>query len=122
MADKSQREPNFGPLSPIALQVLISLAEGDKHGYAIIKDIRRRTSDQLKPGASTLYSVLRRLLDEGLVAEARSRPEFALDDERRRYFSLSSRGRHAALEELQRMETVLDRGRSKRLLLGHRGA
>jgi DNA-binding PadR family transcriptional regulator len=106
------------PLSPIALQVLLAIADGDKHGYAILKEIDRRTDGQIALGTSSLYAVLKRLLAEGLVEEALERPAPALDDERRRYFRLTAFGRRAVIAELKRLETVLAHGRAKRLLFG----
>jgi DNA-binding PadR family transcriptional regulator len=106
------------PISPIALQVLLAIADGDRHGYAIRKEIERRTDGQIALGTSSLYAVLKRLLAEGLVEEAPERPAPALDDERRRYFRLTPFGRRAAVAELKRLETVLAHGRAKRLLFG----
>jgi DNA-binding PadR family transcriptional regulator len=106
------------PLSPIALQVLLAIADGDKHGYAILKEIDRRTDGQIALGTSSLYAVLKRLLAEEMVEEAPERPDPALDDERRRYFRLTNFGRRAVVAELKRLETVLAHGRAKRLLFG----
>jgi DNA-binding PadR family transcriptional regulator len=109
------------PLSANALQVLLSLADGDRHGYAILKDIERRTGGAVVLGASSLYAVLKRLLAEGLVDEAEERPDPALDDERRRYFRLSAFGRRVAVAELRRLEALLAEGRARRLLPGSKG-
>ena len=104
------------PLSPLVLHVLLSLADGDKHGYAIIKEVRRRTGGEVDLGASSLYSVLKRLLDADLVSELDERPDPALDDERRRYYRLTRFGRAVAVAELKRLESVIIQGRAKRLL------
>jgi DNA-binding PadR family transcriptional regulator len=119
MVETRRRSPDaLLPLSPNALQVLLALADGDKHGYAILKDVERRTDGRIVLGASSLYAVLKRLLAETLVEEADERPDPALDDERRRYFRLSAFGRRVAVAELRRLETVLAEGRAKRLLAG----
>jgi len=119
MGETRRRTPDeMLPLSPIALQVLLAIADGDKHGYAILKEVDRRTEGKVALGASSLYAVLKRLLAEGLVEEAVERPDPALDDERRRYFRLTAFGRRAAVAELKRLESVLAQGRAKRLLLG----
>ena len=104
------------PLTPIVLHILLSLADGDKHGYAIIKEVRRRTDGEVELGASSLYAVLKRLLNDDLVHETDERPDPALDDERRRYYRLTTLGRDVATAELRRLESVLEQGRAKRLI------
>ena len=120
MAESRRRRSteSLVPLSPIALQVLLAIADGDKHGYAILKEIDRRTDGEVSFGASSLYAVLKRLLAEGLVEETSERPDPALDDERRRYFRLTVSGRRAVVAELKRLEAMLAQGRAKRLLFG----
>ncbi len=90
-----------------AVLILSSLAEGDRHGYAIRKDIERRTGDDVKLGVTTLYRLLKQLLDGGLVEESDHRPAPALDDERRRYYRITTIGRRALTAEIRRMERVL---------------
>ena len=107
----------FLPLTPMVLHILLALADGDKHGYAIIKEVRRRTNGEVELGASSLYSVLKRLLGDRLVAEADERPDPALDDERRRYYRLTTLGRDTMLAELRRLESILLQARAKRLVL-----
>jgi DNA-binding PadR family transcriptional regulator len=104
------------PLTPIVLQVLLALADGDKHGYAIVKEVRRRSDGKVEIGASSLYAVLKRLLADGLVEETDERPDPALDDERRRYYRLTAFGRDVAVTELRRLESLLQQARVKRLL------
>src|SRR3954465_8497824 len=103
---KDRKSPPRVPLSPLVLHVLLALADGDKHGYAIIKEVRRRTEGEVELGASSLYAVLKRLLADGLVIETDDRPDPALDDERRRYYRLSKSGRAVAIAELQRLESI----------------
>jgi DNA-binding PadR family transcriptional regulator len=100
----------------MVLQILVALADGDKHGYAIVKEVRRRTDGDVELGASSRYAVLKRLLADGLVIETDERPDPALDDERRRYYRLSRFGRDVAVAELRRLETVLQQARAKRLI------
>ena len=109
------------PLTNTVLHVLLSLADGDKHGYAIIKEVRRRTSGEVELGASSLYAVLKRLVADRLVVESDERPDPALDDERRRYYRLSRFGRAVAVAELQRLEAILAQGRAKRLVPAPKG-
>jgi len=119
VVETKRRQPeDLLPLSPIGLQVLLAIADGDKHGYAILKDVDRRTGGQLALGASSLYAVLKRLLGEGLVEETAERPDPSLDDERRRYFRLTPFGRRVVVAELKRLESVLAQAPAKRLLFG----
>jgi DNA-binding PadR family transcriptional regulator len=94
-------------LSTAAVLMLSSLAEGPRHGYAIRKDVARRTDDDVRLGITTLYRLLKGLLDGGLVEEASQRPAPELDDERRRYFRITPAGRRALTAEIRRLERVL---------------
>jgi DNA-binding PadR family transcriptional regulator len=102
-------------LTPAAFHVLLGLADGEKHGYAILKDITRRTDGRLKLGVSTLYGALQRLESEGLIRESSARPDPALDDERRRYFRITDFGRDVVCAELRRFEDALSMARAKKL-------
>ena len=101
------------PLTPAMLQVLVALADGDKHGYAIIKDVSRRSAGKVQLRAGTLYTVIKRFVADGLVAESAERPDPSLDDERRRYYRLTDRGRAVAVAEAERLTAVLKDARAK---------
>ena|SRR2546426_9316408 len=103
------------PLTPAEFQVLLALADGDKHGYAILKAVARG-SDEIALGPATLYTIIRRFLAGGFIAESAHRPDPALDDERRRYYRLTDAGRGVARTEAERMESVLAAARAKNLL------
>jgi DNA-binding PadR family transcriptional regulator len=105
----------FLPLTPSAFQILVALADGEKHGYAIIKDVGRRSGGKLRLSAGTLYPIIKRFVEEGFLVESDARPDPALDDERRRYYGLSDRGRTLALAEASRMETAVEQARAKLL-------
>jgi len=90
-----------------ALLILASLADADRHGYAIKKDVAERTGGDVRLGSTTLYRLLGQLLDDGLIEEARTRPAPQLDDERRRYFHLTAAGRRALAAEMRILERVL---------------
>jgi DNA-binding PadR family transcriptional regulator len=90
-----------------ALLILASLAEADRHGYAIRKDVTARSGGLVRLGSTTLYRLLGQLLDEGLIEEARTRPAPHLDDERRKYFHLTPAGRRGLSAEARRLERVL---------------
>ncbi len=104
------------PLTAALLHVLLSLSDSDKHGYAIIKEVHERTNGEVSLGAGTLYSMLKRLLTDGLVSESGERPDPRLDDERRRYYRLTPFGRDVAIAEIQRLETLILQARQKHLV------
>lgn len=103
------------PLTPPMLHTLLALADGDKHGYAIIKEIGRRTDGAMRLSAGTLYALVKRALASGLIAECDERPDPALDDERRRYYRLTPRGRRVAEAEIARLESIVAMARAKKL-------
>ena len=106
---------SFLPLSAAAFHVLVALADGEKHGYAILKDIRRRTADKVQVTAGSRYAVVKRLSDDELIEESEERPDAALDDERRRYYRITPLGRRVAQAEMRRMEDALALARTKKL-------
>src|ERR1051326_7718505 len=91
------REEVSEPLKPAVFQVLLSLAEGDKHGYAILKDVEEQTSGEAELSTGTLYAIFKRLIAEGLILEGRNRPPAGEDDQRRRYYRLTPAGRAVAV-------------------------
>ena len=111
-----RRDPeSLLPLTPATLHVLLALADGDKHGYAVIKEVTRRTSGAVTLGAGTLYAMIRRLLADGLILETEERPDPSLDDERRRYYRLTPFGRGVASAEVRRMEAIVQQAHAKRI-------
>jgi DNA-binding PadR family transcriptional regulator len=108
----------YQPLTPAMFHVLLALADGEKHGYAILKEVRRRTGGKVRLSAGTLYAIIKRCLADGWIVESDERPDPALDDERRRYYRLSEFGRRAAVIEAERLREVLDMARDKNLLAG----
>jgi DNA-binding PadR family transcriptional regulator len=102
-------------LSPQVFHILLSLADGPSHGYAIIHEIRTRTNDEVRLTASTLYDALVRLVDQGWIAELDKPPDPDDHDSRRRYYELTRFGREAAEREAGRMEQMVEMARKKRL-------
>jgi DNA-binding PadR family transcriptional regulator len=100
------------PLQATSFHILLSLADEDRHGYAIIQDIARRTNDEIKLSAGTLYRSIQRLQEQGLIVETRTRPAPEEDDERRRYYSLTAMGKAAAQAEVRRLHSLLKMARS----------
>jgi DNA-binding PadR family transcriptional regulator len=113
---KKKSIESYLPLSSQVFHVLLALADGEKHGYVISKEIARRTGDEVRLSAGTLYGIIKRLLDDGMIEESADRPEFSLDDERRRYYRLTKLGRAVAEAEAERMERVIAMARAKRVL------
>ncbi len=110
------------PLTPAVFQVLLSLAEGDKHGYAILKDVEDHSGGDVRLSTGTLYAIMKRLLAEGLIQELRNRPPAYQDDQRRRYYRLTPRGRDVAVAEAERMEKLIARARDTKLIRKFRTA
>ena len=100
------------PLSEPVFHILLALSDRDLHGYAIIRDIRRRTAGALELTASTLYAAIKRLLDT-LIEEVKQRPPD--DDPRRRYYAITALGVDVARLETARLERTLRMARQKRL-------
>jgi len=115
MAEPRKVEPLL-PLTPAMFHVLLALAEGDIHGYGILTEVKRLTGGAMELSAGTLYGILRRLESEGMVVERKDRPAAELDDERRRYYSLTEFGRRVACAEAERLQDMILLARSKNLL------
>lgn len=104
-------------MRPIEFEILLALAPGDRHGYAIIQDIEARRSGADTVETGTLYRALQRLVDDGLIRSVE--PPGDVDaDERRRYYRITSSGRGAAVAEARRMAGLLERARAAKLLSG----
>lgn len=116
MARDKRKATDLLPLTPGMFHVLIALADGEKHGYAIIKEVARRTDGAIRLSAGTLYTLIRRFVQEGVIVESAERPDPALDDERRRYYRITDFGRLVAQAEAARMEATLGMARAKNLI------
>ena len=115
MTKRNKDVESFLPMTPAMFHVLIALADGEKHGYAILKEVARRTEGQVRLSAGTLYGNLARLESAGLIVESDERPAIGLDDERRRYYRLTDFGREVAIAEAERMDAALSQARAKKL-------
>jgi DNA-binding PadR family transcriptional regulator len=107
---------SYLPLTPALFHVLLALADGDKHGYAILKDVSLRTGDSVRLSTGTLYGIIKRLLTEGMIEESKGRPADGRDDERRIYYRLTSLGEKVAMAEAERHEKIVALARSKNVL------
>jgi DNA-binding PadR family transcriptional regulator len=100
------------PLSPLSMAILLALADGERHGYALMQEIEAQTDGALKPGTGSLYAGLQRLMAEGLIRDSEGE---AGADRRRRYYAISEQGPEVARAEAQRMLRVLDTAAAKKL-------
>ena len=103
-------------LTPAMFQVLLALGDGEKHGYAILKEVEEQTGGHVRLSTGTLYAMIKRLLSDGILAECRNRPPANEDDQRRRYYRLTPLGRQIAMAEAERMERSIATARAKNLL------
>ena len=97
----------FLPLPAATFHILMALADGDRHGYAIILEVADRTDGKLRLSPGTLYRSIQRMLEQGLITEPRTRPAPELDDERRRYYRITQLGRAVARAEAERLSDLL---------------
>jgi DNA-binding PadR family transcriptional regulator len=100
------------PLPAATFHILIALADGDRHGYAIIQDVEARTGGELKLSAGTLYRSIQRMLEQGLLVETRDRPAPEDDDERRRYYRITPLGTAVAKAEARRLTDLVRMARA----------
>jgi DNA-binding PadR family transcriptional regulator len=94
------------PLPPAVFQILIALADRERHGYAIMQDIASRTDGKLRLSPGTLYGSIKRMLEQGFIEECEERPDPDLDDERRRYYRITRLGRRVAGAETERLSKL----------------
>jgi DNA-binding PadR family transcriptional regulator len=107
---------SFLPLTNLAFHTLVALAEEDRHGYAIIKDIEDRTEGQLAVRSGALYTVIQRLLEAGLVDHAPLPDERGARDTRRKYYRITPLGREVAAAEGVRLSRMVEAASRRHLL------
>ena len=109
------------PLPSAAFQILLALAEGEYHGYAIMRQVEEQTAGKVRLGPGTLYSSIQALLEEGLIEEVDPGATPELSDaprERRRSYRLTSAGKKVARNEAERLAEILRVARARRILRG----
>ena len=104
------------PLTRPIFHILLALADGERHGYAIMQEVAKNTNGQMEMGPGTLYGNIKRLLATNLIQESDERPDPELDDERRRYYRLTTKGQNILVAEVSRMNDLVKVARSKQLL------
>jgi len=116
MPDKVRSVDRLLPLKPKALQLLLSLADGPRHGYSIMQEVAERTDGQVRLWPAALYGLLRELEKIDLIVESDKRPAADEDDERRRYFALTPHGKRVLDAEIRRLEAIVNHARASRAL------
>jgi DNA-binding PadR family transcriptional regulator len=106
------------PLTPPVFHILLALADEERHGYGIMQDVAWQTNDALHLGPGTLYGCLKRMLATGLVEESDERPDPAMDDQRRRYYRMTTLGRRVVRAEAERLSSAVMAAKARRLLAG----
>ena len=106
----------FLPLPTAVFHILVALADRERHGYSIMQDVSARTDSKVRLSAGTLYSAVRRMLEQGLIEELRESPDPASDDDRRRYYGLTGLGRDVAAAEARRLSDMLAQARATGLI------
>ena len=105
-------------LPAATFHILLALADGDRHGYGIIQEVEERTGGELRLSPGTLYRSIQRMLEQGLLVETAERPAPELDDERRRYYRLTSFGEAVARAEAKRLHDLVRMARARGLAPG----
>jgi DNA-binding PadR family transcriptional regulator len=106
------------PLPAAVFHILIALAGRDHHGYSIMQDVAARTGGKVQLSAGTLYSSIRRMLEQGLIEELDESPDPSSTDERRRYYRLTRFGKRAAAAEVERLSDLVEQARATGLAPG----
>lgn len=109
------RPDSYLPLPASAMHIIVALAGGEKHGYAIMRDIEELSEGSVAMGPGTLYGSIKRMMTQGLVEETDERPDPALDDQRRRYYRLTALGQRVGSAEQARLAALLDAARLRKL-------
>jgi len=108
------------PLTPAVLNILLALADEERHGYGIMREVEARTGGRTRLGPGTLYGSIKRMLADGLIEESEERPDPELDDQRRRYYRITDFGRGVAGAEAERLQELVDTARARKLLRTHK--
>ena len=115
--DEEGRDPRGQlPLTPAVLNILLALADEERHGYGIMREVETRTGGETRLGPGTLYGSIKRMLADGLIEESDERPDPEMDDQRRRYYRITEFGRRVAGAEVERLQSLVEAALAKKLL------
>ena len=114
-----KREPESQlPLSPAVFNILLALADEERHGYGIMLEVKHRTDGKMHLGSGTLYGAIKRLLAQDLIAEVDERADPTLNDEQRRYYRLTDFGQRVLSAEVARLDEMVQQARAKQMYPG----
>lgn len=116
MTTPQSQPAQFLPLTPAVFHILLVLADEDRHGYDIMREIASATDGKIQMGPGTLYGTIKRMLRVGLITEIDERPDPALDDSRRRYYRLTLMGQRVLAAEVERLAQLVAIAQRKDLL------
>ena len=116
MTETMQKPEEFLPLTPAVFNILLALADSEKHGYAIMLEVEANTNGQVVMGPGTLYGSIKRMLKVGLIEEGDERADPEMDDQRRKYYRLTNLGRRALRMEAERLASQVMIARTKNVL------
>jgi DNA-binding PadR family transcriptional regulator len=120
MVEERQRPRELLPLTPAVLHILLALADEERHGYGIMREVEERTGGDTRLGPGTLYGSIKRMLADGLIEESDERPDPSMDDQRRRYYRITDFGRRVAGAEAERLQDLVSAARAKKISFGTR--
>lgn len=116
VSDETARPTPGPPLNPTEFQILLALADAERHGYGIMQEVSTRSGGLVRLGPGTLYGAIKRMLASGLIEESDQRPLVADDRRRRCYYRLTRSGRSAAADETRRLAELVRVAQAKRLV------
>ncbi len=120
MVEEGREPRDLLPLTPAVLHILLALADGERHGYGIMREVEERTGGETRMGPGTLYGSIKRMLADGLIEESDERPDPAMDDQRRRYYRITDFGRRVTGAEAERLQSLVSAARAKKVPFGVR--
>ena len=120
MKNKITNEEKSITLTPTIFHILVVLSGGERHGYAILREVKEIAEGKPSLGPTTLYRSIRTMLDGKLIEESDERPEPESNDERRRYYRLTDLGVKVLSDEVERLESLVKIARQKNVLIGNR--
>lgn len=116
MNETMQNPEEFLPLTPAVFHILLTLADGEKHGYAIMQAVEASSHEQVKMGPGTLYGSIKRMLAAGLIEESDDRPDPEIDDQRRRYYRSTGLGGRVLQAESRRLAALVSLAKAKHVM------
>lgn len=120
MVEQGREPRDLLPLTPAVLNILLALADEERHGYGIMQEVEARTEGETRLGPGTLYGSIKRMLADGLIEDSDERPDPAMDDQRRRYYRITEFGRRVVGAEAERLQSLVSAARAKKISFGAR--